>query len=43
MISPVLIFWCVRSLVLPPYLMHDALNIVHDWMHDATSHNLFPF
>ncbi len=20
-----------------------AINILHDWMHDATSHNLFPF
>jgi hypothetical protein len=26
---------------LPPVLL--AINILHDWTHDATSHNLFPF
>ena len=29
------------AMALPPALL--AINILYDWTHDATSHNLFPF
>jgi hypothetical protein len=31
----------IAAVLVPPALL--TINIVHDWMHDATSHNLFPF
>jgi len=31
----------IAAAALSPALL--AINIVHDWTHDATSHNLFPF
>jgi hypothetical protein len=31
----------VAAMALSPVLL--SINIVHDWSHDATSHNLFPF
>lgn len=31
----------LAAIALPPLLL--AVNILHDWTHDATSHNLFPF
>ena len=31
----------LASAALSPVLL--AVNILHDWRHDATSHNLFPF
>jgi hypothetical protein len=36
-------WWLVAffAIVVPPILL--SINIVHDWAHDNTSHNLFPF
>jgi hypothetical protein len=36
--------WLLLGLIamaLPPFLL--AINILHDWTRDPTSHNLFPF